>query len=278
MITARDCRFFTTSCHEFEIMKLEPYVAIAFGTLFASAYVARGDEPPTDKGRTQVLAAVERGVAVVEKAARNYPAHRKCFTCHHQTLPLLAIHEARKAHIRTDDVLAGEIADFTAASFRRQIDSLRAGENIGGRGLTVGYGLMTLHLAGTKSDDLSDAMVAYLLKIQDVDGDWGVHGIRPPAEASLPMCTVVAASGLKTFASEGKNDPAQAAIEKARAWLAAAKLDSNEDRVARLWGLGLLGGTDAERSAARAALLATQRDDGGWGQTAEMASDAYAAG
>jgi N-acyl-D-amino-acid deacylase len=137
---------------------------------------------------------------------------------------------------------------------------------------------MTLRLAGTKPDDLSDAMVAYLLKIQDEDGHWGVHGIRPPAEESLAMCTVVAVSGLKTFAGDGKNDAIPSAIEKTRAWLAAAKLDSNEDRVARLWGHSLLGGTDAERSAARAALLETQRDDGGWGQTAEMASDAYAAG
>jgi N-acyl-D-amino-acid deacylase len=262
----------------FRIMKSLVFAAIAIACLFANARVLRADEPPTDVRRKEVQVAVERAVAVVEKAARNYPAHRKCFACHHQTLPLLAIHEARQARIRTDDALSGEIVDFTTASFRKQIDNLRAGENIGGRGLTVGYGLLTLHLAGTKPDDLSEAMVGYLLKIQDEDGHWGVHGIRPPAEESLAMCTVVAAGGLKTFASEGKDDAAQAAIEKARAWLASAKLESNEDRVARLWGLGLLGGTDAELSAARAALLATQRDDGGWGQTAEMASDAYAAG
>jgi N-acyl-D-amino-acid deacylase len=278
MCAMRDYRSFTASLREFEILKLVLCAAIAFGMLLANAQVSQADEPPTDEGRKQVLAAVERGVAVVEKAARNYPAHRKCFACHHQTLPLLAIHEAREARVRTDDTLPAEIVDFTAASFRRQIDSLRAGENIGGRGLTVGYGLMTFRLAGKKPDDLSDAMVAYLLKIQDEDGHWGVHGIRPPAEESLAMCTVVAASGLMTFAGEGKDDSAQAAIEKARGWLAAAKLDSNEDRVARLWGLVLLGGTDDERSAALAALLATQRDDGGWGQTAEMESDAYAAG
>jgi N-acyl-D-amino-acid deacylase len=278
MCIMRDHRSFIPSLRESEIMKFVQYAAIAVGFVLVSDHVSKTDESPTDAERKEIQVAVERGVAVVEKAARNYPAHRKCFACHHQTLPLLAIHEAREARIRTDDVLAGEIVDFTAASFRRQIDSLRAGENIGGRGLTVGYGLLTLHLAGTKPDDLSDAMVAYLLKIQDEDGHWGVHGIRPPAEESLTMCTVVAASGLKTFAAEGKDDAAQAAIEKARAWLTAAKLESNEDRVARLWGLGLLGGTDAERSAARAAMLATQRDDGGWGQTAEMASDAYAAG
>lgn len=157
MITVRDGRFFTASFGEFEIMNLVPYVVIALGMLIANTHVSRGDEPPVDEGRRQVPVAVEQGVAVVEKAARNYPTHRKCFACHHQTLPLLAVHEAREARVRTDDTLTAEIVGFTAASFGRQIDSLRAGENIGGRGLTVGYGLMTLRLAGAKPDELSDA-------------------------------------------------------------------------------------------------------------------------
>ena len=35
--------------------------------------------------------AIERGLAVVQTAARNYPRHRQCFSCHHQTLPLFAM-------------------------------------------------------------------------------------------------------------------------------------------------------------------------------------------
>src|SRR5262249_15569981 len=150
--------------------------------------------------------------------------------------------------------------------------------NIGGKGLTIGYGLWTLRLAGTKADDLTDAMVTYLLKTQEQDGHLDLHGIRPPAEESLVMCTVLAAGGIRHFARDEQRESAAAAVEKARTWLAAEKIESHEDRVARVWGLKLLGGNDDEFAPAREALLGTQHKDGGWGQTAEMESDAYATG
>jgi N-acyl-D-amino-acid deacylase len=105
-----------------------------------------------------------------------------------------------------------------------------------------------------------------------------VHAIRPPAEESLLMCTVLAAGGIRHFAREEQREAVTPAVEKARTWLASAKLESHEDRVARLWGVRLLGGKDEELGPAREVLLATQREDGGWGQTAEMESDAYATG
>jgi len=224
------------------------------------------------------VAAAERGLALVEKGARNYPTHRKCFACHHQTLPLLAIREARESQAPADVALRATLVDHTTAAFRRQIDDLRAGEGIGGKGLTVGYGLWALRLAESKPDDLTEAMAAYLLKTQEQDGHWELHAIRPPGEESLVMCAVLAASGLKQFAGEGERDKAAAAIEKARVWMASAKLELNEDRVARLWGAKLLGGSDEDVSTSRQAVLDTQREDGGWSQTAEMESDAYATG
>lgn len=45
-----------------------------------------------------------------------------------------------------------------------------------------------------------------------------------------------------------------------------------------LWGRAQFGATPDELRAARDAVLATQRDDGGWAQLAAMESDAYATG
>jgi N-acyl-D-amino-acid deacylase len=238
---------------------------------------ARCDEA-TIRSRTKIITAVERGVAIVENGGRNYPTHRKCFACHHQTLPLLAIREAHAAGAKTDEALPPTLVEFTTASFRGKMDDLIEGENIGGRGLTVGYGLWTLRLAETKPNDLTKAMVAYLLKIQEQDGHWDLHAIRPPAEESLVICTVLAAAGIRHYAGETQRDSAAAAIEKARKWIAAAKLDSHEDKVARLWGWKLVGGTAEGLTAARKTLLEAQREDGGWGQTLEIESDAYATG
>jgi N-acyl-D-amino-acid deacylase len=121
-------------------------------------------------------------------------------------------------------------------------------------------------------------MITYLVKTQEPDGHWDLHAVRPPGEESLVMCTVLAASGLAHFAGGADREKAAAAVEKARTWITSAKLESHEDRVARMWGAKLLGGSDAEFSTSKKAILDTQREDGGWGQTTEMGSDAYATG
>src|SRR5262245_24088373 len=55
--------------------------------------------------RQRITAALERGLPLVEKAAARYPEHRKCFSCHHQTLPMLAIVSARHAGMTVDTAL-----------------------------------------------------------------------------------------------------------------------------------------------------------------------------
>ncbi len=257
-------------------MKTSFLAGLAIGFLFGVDGVRAEDQPAA--GREKIMVAIERGLAVVEKAGRSYPTHRKCFACHHQTLPLLAIREAREVGAKTDETLPAELTKFAAESFRGKIDDLKAGDNIGGKGLTVGYGLWTLRLAETKPDDLTEAMVTYLLKSQDQDGHWSLHSIRPPAEESVVMGTVLAAGGLKAYAAEAQRESSAVAIDKARAWLASAELPVHEDKVARLWGLKQLGGTEEELAAARQALLETQREDGGWRQLADLESDGYATG
>jgi len=51
-----------------------------------SVHAALAEEFPS---REKLTDAVTRGVRLLEKAAKNYPEHRDCFACHHQTLPLL---------------------------------------------------------------------------------------------------------------------------------------------------------------------------------------------
>src|SRR5207248_200936 len=78
--------------------------------------------------------------------------------------------------------------------------------------------------------------------------------------------------------TEEQRKSADAAIERAKGWLAAAKPVSQEDRTARLWGLHLLKCSPAELDTAQIDVLAAQRPDGGWAQADAMASDPYATG
>jgi N-acyl-D-amino-acid deacylase len=222
--------------------------------------------------------AVERGLAVTSKAAQRYPDNQSCFSCHHQTLPMLAAITARENGFSPDQPMLATQTTFTQTSFHDELSNLREGQRIGGRAMTVGYGLWALRLAEVAADETSEAMVTFLLKTQHEDGHWSRQTGRPPLEESNVTCTTLAIYGLQKYASEGQRSPAKSAIDKATKWLSAAKLESQEDRCFRLWSLRLLEAPDEEIAQARQIVLASQRDDGGWAQLDDMPSDAYATG
>jgi N-acyl-D-amino-acid deacylase len=238
--------------------------------------LGRTEEP--DRSTRSQREAVIAGLGVVQKALKSYPEHRDCFSCHHQTLPMLAMVACRDAGHEIDEPLLAEATKFSHASFRGRINSLREGKNIGGRAMTVGYGLWTLKLGDAAADETSEAMVTYLLKTQESGGSWRPPSNRPPLEESSVMCTVLSAYYARELAGEAQRGDVSALVDKARQWLLKADVNSQEDRNSRLWGLTLLSAGETEIEQARQTVLDAQRDDGGWAQLDSMQSDAYATG
>src|SRR5262249_3920973 len=64
----------------------------------------------------------------------------------------------------------------------------------------------------------------------------------------------------------------------AKAGRGATPTKTKKKKSPRLWSVHLLGGKPDEIKAARSAVLADQREDGGWAQLDSMKSDAYATG
>lgn len=246
--------------------------------LLASPGSTRAADPSSSIPREKIVSAVESGLRVIQKGAANYPNNRECFSCHHQTLPMQAMVVARRAKIAIDEKIFGDAAEFSHASFESRLKELRAGDGIGGKAFTVGTGLWALDLAGRKPDETTSAMVTYLLKNQQPDGHFELHSIRPPMEESRVTTAVLAAYFAQKYATEDQREAITATVSKAREWLSQTKLISQEDHAFRLWGLKLLHEDAAEVAKLRDAVLARQHPDGGWGQTGDMASDAYATG
>jgi N-acyl-D-amino-acid deacylase len=144
--------------------------------------------------------------------------------------------------------------------------------------MTVGYGLWALSLAKGDADDTTAAMVNYLVKTQHEDGYWAGQVSRPPMEESHGFCTVLAVMGIRKYAVPAQKEPADAAVAKAKIWLAKVQPSSQEDKAARLWGLYLVDAAKDDLDAACKTVLSAQRDDGGWPQVDGMESDAYATG
>ena len=221
--------------------------------------------------------AVTTGLALIQKAAANYPTHRECFSCHHQTLPMLALTVARTAAVPTDAALLPSQADFTLDSFADKRAEMEKGKGVGGGAMTVGYALWALDLAGKPADKTTEAMVKFLLKTQQPDGRWST-GNRPPLEESVLSCTVIAASGIRRYATSDLKIDAENAIGRAKEWFAKAPTKVQEDRAFQLRGLTMFDGDPkAVRDAANSA-AGTQHDDGGWSSRDDLPSDAYATG
>jgi len=159
-------------------------------------------------GKSPHRLAIERGVELIRKSVDSYPKHRDCFSCHHQSVPLFALRmvagnpQAREADGKralfnaNDRERAQQIIEFSRKSFERELPKLRAGEELDGRGLTLGYGLWTHDVGDADWGELEQAMISNALATQQSDGRWRIHSIRPPAASSDWMATALVVSGL----------------------------------------------------------------------------------
>ena len=252
------------------------WVAVAVTAWRLAAAPAEASDSAPDPAR--IRDAVTRGAAVVARAAENYPKHRDCFSCHHQTLPMLALVEAHDRGFEVDPDLVPAQAEFTRSGFATKTESIRKGENVGGRAMTVGYALLALEVAGQEPDAVTDALASYLLATQDAKGAWTTQSHRPPLEESNLACTAFAIHALRRYAPASRKAEAEQAIARGLEWAGQTKPASQEDHVARLWMLSEAKAEPDEIARARRAVLDRQRDDGGWAADKDLGSDAYATG
>jgi hypothetical protein len=133
-------------------------------------------------------------------------------------------------------------------------------------------------MTGAKSNDNTAAVIDYLIGFQKDSGHWRVTTVRPPSEASHFAATFVALRGIRAYASTEQKKLVEPRIAEVRNWLTTATVKDTEDRVFRLRALAEVDADGGAIQSAADELAATQRDDGGWAQTADMKSDAYATG
>jgi len=128
-------------------------------------------------------------------------------------------------------------------------------------------------------DPATDAMALFLKNHQALDGRWYATAHRPPLESSDIQTTAAAMHDLQVYAPQAQRAEYDRAVERAAAWLTAAKPRTTQDRAYQLLGLAWAGATDSSPiKQDGAALIAGQRADGGWAQLPTLSSDAFATG
>lgn len=233
--------------------------------------------PAADRD-VRVRAAVQKVVPWLEKGAVGSSQHNQCFTCHNHALPIMALTEARRNGLDIDsEVLHAQIEHtkkFLASGKKRY----EQGKGQGGRVLTAGYALWALQASGEKPDDVTNAVAGYILQDQKDKDHWTKHGRRPPSDGNEFTTTFVALQGLQAYHDEETGSLRQQRFDSARDWADRTPASETEDLVFRLRTLVLARAPAESVQAAVDQLLKVQRDDGGWAQTDDMTSDAYATG
>ena len=227
---------------------------------------------------SQVRVAVQRAIPLIEKAAAGSAEQRRCFTCHHQAIPVLALSQAEKLGFDVDSENLKRQISHTHAHLQRGQQKYTDGKGQGGRVVTAGYALWTLEVGGHRSDDVTAAVTGFLLGDQKDRNHWQHDSKRPPMSGSPFMTSYVAIRGLNSFGTPEQQkqiDQRRLAVQN---WLNSARPKDTEDHVFRLRLLATLGNQELSLSTVTGGLLALQRPDGGWAQHPDQLSDAYATG
>ena len=238
---------------------------------------AQADEP------TDVDAAIDRGLAFLAKDAVAWKEKHNCVSCHHAALIVWSMREAKQQGWTVDEPLLAELTKWIAESGDGKTTAPRpesAPRALNSKPIWFALGLEAdAEPDGATLDGLK-TLLATVKEDQTDDGSWTTWPeTRPPIfGGNDDSNTTLALLSLLPAAARG-DESVIAARDKGVAWLAARPVDDDAQSVA----LRLILWQRLERPAEEwrplvERIKARQNDDGGWSQTADMVSDAWATG
>ena len=186
--------------------------------------------------------AVAIGMKPIVKSAASYVEQKKCFTCHHQALPVMAAVRAEAIGVKADRHWLETQRKFTADFFLERKAELKKGQGVPGGAFTAGYALAQLittsQITNVEAIDSADRpgatneLLEYLLKIYEPVRPWKINTIRPPLESSDFTATGLAIAALSYY----ELSELIKHVDEVRIWYENTNADSGEDRAFQLLG------------------------------------------
>ena len=220
--------------------------------------------------------AVERASKLLAKSSEDFFREGGgCLGCHHQPFAGRAFAALKAEGGNPEPRLRRIFLDGVIADRARELN-IQPLLNTGGGGYDGGlYQLVAMAELGELASDITDAMTHMIAVSQQPSGVWTLSGSRPPLQESDITSTRMAIQVLKAYGWPARKAEFDARIANAAKWLLAARGYTTLDEADRLAGLWIAGQPLGTLRAISAKLLAMQRADGGWGQSANLDSDAF---
>jgi hypothetical protein len=232
---------------------------------------------------SDVSAAIDRGLAFLARDALAWKKQHNCVSCHHAGLVIWSMREARLRGHAVDEPVLAELTKWVAESG----DGKTGVPRPAGRPRALNAKAVWFALA-LGADPSPDAVAQKGLKLlletvksdQTEDGAWlAWPETRPPIFGdSDESMTALATLALLPAAAAG-DDAAKSVRDRGVKWLAETKTDDDPQSVAMRLVLWIRLGRPAEewRPLVRR-IQERQNTDGGWSQSKDLASDAWATG
>lgn len=226
---------------------------------------------------------IDLGLSFLASDARAWRKEHNCASCHHAALVIWAMQEARGRGIAVDESELKGLTKWMAESGDGKFVMARPATAPHAASPKAMYFALALG-ADPEPDAVSRAGIKRLLKTvkneQTDDGSWSAWpGSRPPILGSSDeSLTALAVLALLPEAAAG-DESARAARDKGVRWLSETKTDDDPQSVAmRLILWTRLGRPAAEWTPLVRRIRERQNENGGWSQTKDMPSDAWATG
>jgi squalene-hopene/tetraprenyl-beta-curcumene cyclase len=247
--------------------------------VFPGVVSAQGhDQDPSGLGAT-----IERGLNFLARDARAWKKEHNCASCHHAALVIWAMREARRREIAVDEPELAGLTKWVAESGDGKFAMTRPAAAPQAASPKAMYFALALGV-DPEPDAVSRAGMKRLLKTvkdeQTDNGSWSAWpGSRPPIlGGSDESLTALAVLALMPEAAAG-DESARVARDRGIRWLSETRSDDDPQSVVmRLILWTRLGRPAGEWSPLVRRIKEHQNADGGWSQTKDRPSDAWATG
>jgi hypothetical protein len=229
-----------------------------------------------------VRSTIDRGLGFLAKDALAWKAEHNCASCHHAALVVWSMREAKVRGHAVDEPVLAEMTKWIAESGDGKTGVPRP------EGIPKALNTKAVYFAlGLQADPSPDEVAQAGLKrfLETVKGDQLDNGswaawpnTRPPIFGKSDE-SMTALATLALVPAAAGDEAARAARDKAMHWLAETESDDDAQSIAMRLVLWRRAGRPAEEwELLVRGIKERQNADGGWSQSPDMASDAWATG